>query len=435
MEYNPYTARYAGLEASLSAAKNEVRKYRDRLENHSRFDVEKAFAAHNDAVRESKALKLNLEKISDSIAEQGEWVTRLYRGKQPGLDPRSWFSGERLARKREFTEQYRIFNQLRGERDELRQKSDATDARISSLRSELERHRCFDVLEAEAAIKALNAHISQLTSDLERLLPMKIEVDRQLIALLRELSNVRLHKNELQREIDDALALRQRLICAADDREREAVREECRRVFRDPRPDVAALRKKAKLAAADRGIAKLEARLKLIAHRANRSITSLVIDGNNLCYQYQDFIGIEALKALVAELSRNYSVIVVFDASIRKLLGGKRDQEISASFGDTAKVHVVAPREQADETVLGSASESNVYVISNDQFIEFPDKPAVLDHRVIRHAIVNNRVMVSDLNVEVAFALAEKSVGGSGQSSARRLPRDRDIGRNVVDEL
>jgi hypothetical protein len=435
LEYNPYTARYAGLEASLSAAKNEVRKYRDRLENHSRFDVEKAFAAHNDAVRESKALKLNLEKISDSIAEQGEWVTRLYRGKQPGLDPRSWFSGERLARKREFTEQYRIFNQLRGERDELRQKSDATDARISSLRSELERHRCFDVLEAEAAIKALNAHISQLTSDLERLLPMKIEVDRQLIALLRELSNVRLHKNELQREIDDALALRQRLICAADDREREAVREECRRVFRDPRPDVAALRKKAKLAAADRGIAKLEARLKLIAHRANRSITSLVIDGNNLCYQYQDFIGIEALKALVAELSRNYSVIVVFDASIRKLLGGKRDQEISASFGDTAKVHVVAPREQADETVLGSASESNVYVISNDQFIEFPDKPAVLDHRVIRHAIVNNRVMVSDLNVEVAFALAEKSVGGSGQSSARRLPRDRDIGRNVVDEL
>ncbi|RRA23366.1 hypothetical protein DF038_11130 [Burkholderia cepacia] len=429
MEYNPYTARYAALEASLSAAKDEVRKYMDQLESHSTFDVEKAFAAHNDAVRGSKALKLDLETISNRIAEQGEWVTRLYRRAQPGLDPRSWFSVERLTTKREFNEQQRIFAQLIGERDELRRKIDATDARVSGLWAGLEQHWHFDILEAEAAIKALNTHVLQLTSDLEQLQPMKVEVDRQLLALLGVLSDLKLRKSELLREISDALALDRRLNAAADDREREAVREECRRFFRDPRPDVAASRKQAKLAAADRNIAKLEARLKLIAHRANRSITSLVIDGNNLCYQYQDFIGIEALKALVAELSRNYSVIVVFDASIRKLLGGKRDQEISASFGDTANVHVVAPREQADETVLGSASESNVYVISNDQFIEFPDKPVVRDHRVIRHAIVNNRVMVNDLNVAVEFAPTEQSIGGSGQPSARGFQRDRDVGR------
>ncbi|KVK77162.1 NYN domain-containing protein [Burkholderia sp. MSMB1498] len=427
MEYNPYTVRYAALEASLSAAKDELSKYMDQLERHSKFDVDKAFAAHIDAVRESEALKLDLEKISNSIAEQGEWVTRLYREKRPGLDPRSWFSGERLARKREFTEQDRIFNQLRGERDELRERIDAADARISSLRSDLERHRCFDVLEAEAAIKALNTHVLQLTFDRARLQPMKIEVDRQLLALLGVLANLKLRKSELLGEIADAWALDRRLNAAVDDHERETVREACRMSFLDARPDLAASRKQAKLAATDRNIGKLEARLKLIAHRANRSITSIVIDGNNLCYQYQAFIGIEALKALVRELSRNYSVIVVFDASIRRLLGAG-DQEISASFSDTAKVHVVAPRQQADETILGSASASNVYVISNDQFVEFPDKLAVREHRIIRHAIVNNRVMVNDLNVEADFALAGQSKEGHRRPHVRRFSRHRDIG-------
>jgi len=421
LEYNPYTARYATLDMSLSAAKSEAGKRLEQLAHHNRFEVEKVFLAYNDAVRESKALKADFEKISGDIAEQGELVTRLHRAKQPALDPRSWFSGTRLATKRDLFEQQRIFTQLRGKRDELRQKIDATDARISDLLAQLERHRGFDVLEAEAAIKALNGHILQLESDLERLRPMKIEVDRQLIALLRELSNHKFRKSEVLREIGDALALEQRLIGAADDRERGAVRGECRRLFHVDRPNAVVLRKQAMLAATDRHIGKLEGRLKLIARRASRSIASLVVDGNNLCYQYQNFIGIEALKALLRELSRNYSVILVFDASIRTLLGRKSDQEISASFGDTAKVHVVAPRQQADETILGSASESDVYVISNDQFIEFPDKPAVREHRVIRHAIVNNRVIVNDLNVEVAFAVTEKSAGGRRQSSVRRF--------------
>jgi rRNA-processing protein FCF1 len=142
----------------------------------------------------------------------------------------------------------------------------------------------------------------------------------------------------------------------------------------------------------------LEDRLISISKRASRTIKSLVIDGNNLCYQQQNFIGLVALHAVAKNLSRSYPVLIVFDATIRKWLA-MNDRDIAASFGDAVKVHVVATKQKADETLLDSAMDSTTYVISNDRFVDYPDKSAVRDQRVIRHEILNGKVFVHDLGV------------------------------------
>jgi hypothetical protein len=43
------------------------------------------------------------------------------------------------------------------------------------------------------------------------------------------------------------------------------------------------------------------------------------------------------------------------------------------------------------------------FVLSNDQFQEFPEKAAKRYGRVIRHEIVTGRVIVHDLNIDVEF--------------------------------
>ena len=98
-------------------------------------------------------------------------------------------------------------------------------------------------------------------------------------------------------------------------------------------------------------------------------------------------------------LSERYVVTIVFDASIRRILGA-RGADIQRTLGADAEVHVVATREKADETVLELAGlNEGSFVISNDRFAEFREKLAVKEGRLIRHEIVGGRILVHDLGI------------------------------------
>jgi len=94
---------------------------------------------------------------------------------------------------------------------------------------------------------------------------------------------------------------------------------------------------------------------------------------------------------------------VVFDASIRRALQSG-DAEVRGVFGGNVKIHVVATSVKADATVLDLAgSDKTAFVISNDRFAEFWEKPAVKDGRLIRHEIVAGRVLIHDLGISEAY--------------------------------
>ena len=102
-------------------------------------------------------------------------------------------------------------------------------------------------------------------------------------------------------------------------------------------------------------------------------------------------------------LSRIYSVIVVFDSAIRRLLNCD-DSGIRKRLGNHAKVHIVASRRLADETILDLACANELtYVLSNDRFGDFNEKSAVKDGRIIRHEIVDGNVFVHDLQLRAAY--------------------------------
>lgn len=160
---------------------------------------------------------------------------------------------------------------------------------------------------------------------------------------------------------------------------------------------------------------KLRRRVEGTARVEAQKIDRIIIDGNNLCYSGSTFIGLVAIESLLPELSRRFLVVVVFDAKIRQLLDSN-DSAITERLGRHATVHIVATRRHADETVLDLASANEfTFVLSNDRFSEFFEKPAVKGRRIIRHEIVDRQVLVHDLQLRAAFELdARPGHAGSG---------------------
>ena len=118
----------------------------------------------------------------------------------------------------------------------------------------------------------------------------------------------------------------------------------------------------------------------------------------------ETFVGINPLKEVTAELQKRFNVILVFDSAIRKMLMS-HNAEIVAQFGSNMKVHIVANKQFADETILDLASNNiTSYVISNDRFGDFNEKEVVKNNRMIRHEVVNNRVLIHDLDINVGYA-------------------------------
>ena len=80
-------------------------------------------------------------------------------------------------------------------------------------------------------------------------------------------------------------------------------------------------------------------------------IQRIVIDANNLCYEGRTFLKLAALEALVPILARKYKVTLIFDAGIRRKLG-LSSEDLETRFSTAERVHIVASRRKADETVL-----------------------------------------------------------------------------------
>ncbi|MBP0500701.1 hypothetical protein J8J32_21750, partial [Mycobacterium tuberculosis] len=73
-------------------------------------------------------------------------------------------------------------------------------------------------------------------------------------------------------------------------------------------------------------------------------------------------------------------------------------KDIEARFPQAERVHIVASKRTADETVLAAASDDpHTFVLSNDRFVDYPEKMAVKEDRVLRHEIVNQAAYIHEL--------------------------------------
>ena len=155
----------------------------------------------------------------------------------------------------------------------------------------------------------------------------------------------------------------------------------------------------------DDKLRKLHTRVDGLIRFATWDIRHIVIDGNNLCYEGERFLRLSALEALVPILSQKYKITLIFDANIRRKLK-LSNKDIEARFPQSVQVHVVASSRAADETVLATAGDdSHTFVLSNDRFVDYPEKMAVKDGRLLRHEIVNHVVYIHELQMDVGFEI------------------------------
>jgi hypothetical protein len=228
-------------------------------------------------------------------------------------------------------------------------------------------------------------------------------VDAQLQNPLIEQRSLQQRLEALQKDKKLAVALDQRLTSASNSYEKAMVHKDCGNAFGgESNPSRVKHTKQREIESVCRNLEKVEKRLRQIVQAATREISRLVIDGNNLCYESGTFIGLKALTALTYAIAENYEVIVVFDASIRKILE-INDQQIAHGFPVKVRVHVVATKQTADQTILEMASSTDAYVISNDRFRDFTDKSAVNSQRLIRHEILAGKILVHDLNIAAIY--------------------------------
>ncbi len=403
MEYNTYAARYEELSNRIARIHKEEILLRQEISWYIDFDADSANRSLHTVKREFRSLEGELKSVDVELRQLSDEIVILAYQIRPGFNPRYWFSSERSAKKAYLKLQKQLLSHKQDHRQSLLREIEAKKGIIAQLQADVERYRNFDRLEAEATATALANQIQRITDEQTEIVPLMEQLHNQLVEPLAELKRLQVEKSCLQAELRKAESFERELSNADNSYERKNIHDSCQDCFGESRPSRVIRRLRSEIESKDRNLDKLDKRMRSIGKRGTRTIKSLVIDGNNICYEQDKFIGLSALKAISRRLSEKYSVIVVFDASIRSNLR-MDDRAIAGSFGDAVKVHVVATKTKADETILDVAADPGTYVISNDRFRDYPDKIVVKEQRLFRFEILNGRALVHDVNINEAFA-------------------------------
>ncbi|MGH8463098.1 MAG: NYN domain-containing protein [Pseudomonas sp.] len=419
---NPFEQGRTQLHAELRTTSDRLKARRTTLADARAFNLDAKLGEIETHRRELEDGKTELDRLSLAMTMLQEDAARVELLRAPRWNLRAWFSvDQRLLRRGIEYQQQKIF-ELRQSRALKDSRLSDIEKRVSQLHDEVASYKALDLTALRVEVDRLSSIKESLTSQVE-------EIDRKwnrvesAIAPERENLNaieVEIAQNHRQRaEITEIL----RLFDGADGRERALLHRRCEKTFDESSPraiDGRLARKRSQLA---RDKASKESALREALRRSTMDIQSLVIDGNNLCYEKtssprKSFVGIEPLKAIVGAVAGSYDVTVVFDSGIRGLMG-MRDHELAAAIGHDVTVHVMPGKEAADETIIKLAEPAGSYVLTNDRYRNALGNPAVVrENRLLEHSIVGSRVLVNELDINIDLGTAPKA-----KTRQRRPPR------------
>lgn len=430
MTHNPLDKDLAKAEKHLKKLRTDRDAVANSLAWFDSFDPAAAATelAHSEA--DTDRLAARLSELKSELSELNGKTAKLKSdATENWLNPLSWFTDTRPFQKQVYREHLARVKAAESELAALKRDHERATRSAQTHDAHLTVFRTYDRAAQVARLEQLDAELPLREVERDDLARRKSELDARLKAPLAELKRCQSERAEheatrerAQRALSDldqdvwrAKRLDADISAASTSYDRAMLHKECERAFGNSRPGAVLRdleRRRGKLQGdvrtatkqlerIDRDISKIEDRLRNEAQRGSRQVKSLIIDGNNLCYQGEDFIRLAALTPLCRELETRFDVTVVFDASIRRLLGLTKDAAITEALGGRTRVHVVASRGGADETILRAADDPFTYVLSNDRFADYRDIAAVREERLVRHEILRGRVLVHDLGIDV----------------------------------
>lgn len=401
--FNPFIKRYNDLYSQIKNAGDdneklirELKWYNLRNEDEFEINLSTITSRLDTKSQEIKLLLKKSDKINTEIT--------LHKAKlKSKINPLYYFSEEQNILKKKIDSLECTIDSIQSSVINKKRDIQRMEEKKNRLLSDFERYNIFDHDKCKTTIDNNHTYVNSLKNEFKRISKQKVRVEQKLESLIKELKRTKSKIYKEKKVLERAEEYDKQLNYANFKRERKIIHNTCEKELGDSSP-LRIIREKNKIIRAlSRDLLKIEERAQKVAKKASREIESLIIDGNNLCYESSVFIGLKALISVSKALAKKFNIVVVFDSNIRSMLK-KGDDEIRKLLGEEIKTHIVATKEKADETILDLASEnSSFYVISNDRFADYFEKDAVKNDRLIRHVIVNNMVLIHDLDIKENF--------------------------------
>lgn len=402
MSHNPLASELENAQNALAQLRDSRHTLDQELRWHAQFDFEKNSADLREVTDRHAALRAQAAESQSQLDDAQRVLDELREQASLGWNPSRWFSAQRGTAKQRHAEQQTLVGTLLAQHREVSEQLAEVDGRKSRLENDLRRYTAVDAARGADRLTLLDHEIAAQEAKVANLARRKRRVDARLAPLLSQLHDREREAARLNHVLKVAESFQSQLNYAANGYERKQVHERCERELGRSSPGAVIHEVQHQRRVLDRDLDKLRRRIAEEARRTSRDVRSVVIDGNNMCYDGGEFIGLAALIPVSGVLSRAHDVTVVFDQSIQTRWRFT-EGELTASL-PAVRVHVVRSRRAADELILDVARDPYAVVLSNDRFGEFQDKDAVRGGRVVGHDILKGRVSVPDLEVDEPLA-------------------------------
>ncbi len=400
MILNPFDKELEKAEQKVSDLRTSLNKIRQEIDWFEGIKLDTLINQHEELISASGAQSRKCIQLRGEVAQIQFDFNKTSKSINSLWNPRNWFNQEQRDLRDRRAKLKVSLERAKKSNTKARERMQDIDRRIKSKGEEIARYEKFD-FNARRKNRVLIANrLSEQKKKVELITRRKQQVDKAIEPIVKQIRQVERKKSEATSVKRQAQKLKDELSNADNPYERAMVHQACEQQFGTGSPRKIISRKDAEIRRLNRDLKKLEKRARNVMDKVTRDVRKLIVDGNNLCYEGDTFLGLDALRILIPVLADNYEVIVVFDASIRRALDSG-DSDVRDVFGNNVKVHISV---KADETVLDLARADNTtFIISNDRFAEFREKPAVRDRRLIRHEIVAGQVLIHDLGISETY--------------------------------
>lgn len=401
-KFNPYSKKVQELETKIADLKRKIKEHENENEWAKTHDSDSLLRKIKGLSEIAKTIQLDMDVIQLDIQYCQIKLKENEENIKTIVNPLNLFSKEQRAFRKKRKSLKDRLGDLINDLNEITTKLNNNTEKRDQANNDLARSNGIDIEKNLRCIDALKVKLLPLNDELKKLLAQRSQVDKKVEPIIDKIrvSEIKLNKarTELKqaKEFDNAMGF-------SNSYERAMIHEQCKRNFGESSPRKVIRSKRNLISKLERDIEKLERRAFSVYKRSSRVIELLVIDGNNMCYENNNFVGIDPLILITSELGQRYDLVVVFDSDIRSILK-KNYQMINSRFPKDVKVHIVASKEKADETIIGLTSNNKkAYVISNDRFSDYFDKEVIVNDRIIRHEMINNKVLIHDLDIDLTW--------------------------------
>lgn len=274
--------------------------------------------------------------------------------------------------------------------------------------TKLEEIENYNLFEFNQERDFISASLLNIAVELKKVEKEKIRIDNAIKEKKDILYGLYSEETSVSLDLETAENLKIRLESATNGYERKCIHQESERIFQESNPNKVVVNLKKRKRYLDKNIDKVDKEIKEKVKILTTNIDLIIIDGNNVCYKKDKFIGDIALKALVtalleSEITNKSRILICFDNGISKLLSSTK-KDVEDSFKSISeKIEVLISNGKADKTIINAAEKSNTFIISNDRFVDFRDKKAIKERRCLRHRMVFNQIHIEEFSIVATY--------------------------------